>query len=57
MFLDHYNWCVCLCVCVCLCLCRLRYANRHDEGQPDQRPAHDSDWWMDQLGLLWIRHQ
>ncbi|XP_028266607.1 uncharacterized protein LOC114439068 isoform X3 [Parambassis ranga] len=33
---------------------RHQHVDRHDEGKPDQRPAHDSDWWMDQLGFLWI---
>ncbi|KAF7641429.1 hypothetical protein LDENG_00281660, partial [Lucifuga dentata] len=26
---------------------RHQHADRHDEGKPDQRPADDSDWWMD----------
>lgn len=36
---------------------RHQHVDGHDEGKPDQRPAHDCDWWMDKLGVLWIRHK
>lgn len=36
---------------------RPQYGDRHDEGEPDERAPNDFDWWMDQLGLLWLRHK
>lgn len=36
---------------------RHQHVDGHDEGKPDQRPAHDCDRWVDQLGFLWIRHK
>lgn len=36
---------------------RHQHADGHDEGEPDQRPAHDSDRRLDQLGLLRVRYK